>query len=343
MASSNSGDDASSLFSFFFYVLFVYPATNWILKPGRFSQSKGLTYAIGLLLAIAAVKTGFEIKERGPNYYQMLDVSRGSSPLDIKRAYKRMSLAVHPDKNPSASAVDEFAKLKDAYDVLMDLELKDVYNRFGEEGVKANKRVDEYRMLLEIAVFYVAWGIMAFMLTLGKASSSARQWVFTGMIVMLVVEVMLMLQELALPDWFLPQTTEHEIVLLLHSLFPAYLNGCRCIGGYLYLDLDEQTRQLLLAVQEQNKHILVALADIQGKLANDPRRPPPAASTPMQKLKEVESTLRAGGLPTVHPANTLLKQQEAAKSSNSSMGLYIMIAGYIALYYCFSGTGTSSS
>ena len=47
--------EESSLFSFFFYVLFVYPATNWILKPGRFSRSKGLTYAVGLLVAIAAV------------------------------------------------------------------------------------------------------------------------------------------------------------------------------------------------------------------------------------------------------------------------------------------------
>ena len=47
------GDSESSLFSFFFYVLFVYPATNWLLKPGRFSRTKGLTYAVSLLVAIA--------------------------------------------------------------------------------------------------------------------------------------------------------------------------------------------------------------------------------------------------------------------------------------------------
>ena len=73
--------EESSLFSFFFYVLFVYPACNWILKPGRFSRSKGLTYAIGLLVAISAVKTGLELQERGPNFYQMLDVTRGSKKL----------------------------------------------------------------------------------------------------------------------------------------------------------------------------------------------------------------------------------------------------------------------
>lgn len=328
-----ANDEASSLLSFFFYVLFVYPAASWILKPGRFSRAKGLAYAVGLLVAIAAVKTGFEIAGRGPNYYQMLDVTRSSSALDIRKAYHRVSREKHPDKNPSHTAADDFAKIKDASDVLMDSELKDVYNRFGEEGIKANKRVDEYRMLLEIAIFYAAWGIMAFMLTLGKASASARQWVFTGMIVMLVVEVMLMLQEVALPDWFLPQSTEHELVLLMHSLFPAYLNGCRCIGGYLYVDLDEQTRQLLLALHEQNKDILVALREVLATAdVGKSRRVPAPALTPMQKLRDVESTLR-GGTPAAHPAALPVKHEP-----KSNMGLYLMIAAYVALYYCFSGS-----
>ncbi|KAH8069757.1 hypothetical protein JL721_5646 [Aureococcus anophagefferens] len=145
--------EESSLFSFFFYVLFVYPACNWILKPGRFSRSKGLTYAIGLLVAISAVKTGLELQERGPNFYQMLDVTRGSSAVDIKRAYKRMSLELHPDKNPSPTAIDDFAALKNGYDVLMDMETREIYNRFGEDKVKSKLVIDEYRVLLEVAIF----------------------------------------------------------------------------------------------------------------------------------------------------------------------------------------------
>mmetsp|Transcript_11533 Transcript_11533/g.46672 ORF Transcript_11533/g.46672 Transcript_11533/m.46672 type:complete len:381 (-) Transcript_11533:309-1451(-) len=378
-AGSSAGDESSSLFSFFFYVLFVYPAANWILKPGRFSKSRGLAYAIAMLVAIAAVKTGFEIQERGPNFYRTLDVSRGSSALDIKRAYKRMSLELHPDKNPSATAVDDFAKLKDAYDVLMDTELKDVYNRFGEEGVKANKRVDEYRMLLEIAVFYVAWGIMAFLLTLGKASAAARQWIFTGQLAMFVAEVLLMLNELKLPDWFLPQTTEHELVLILHALFPAYVNGCRCIGGVLYVDLEEQTKQLLLALHEQNKDVLLALRDVHAAIAASVasgggahpmalaggaaapgsggalsagaegpapqrRRPghggplgPGVPATPMQKLKDLEATLR--GSPAAAPSAAAAHPALVKPEAKSNLGLYVMIAAYIAIYYCFSGSG----
>ena len=175
------GDSESSLFSFFFYVLFVYPATNWLLKPGRFSRTKGLTYAVSLLVAIAAVKTGLELKEQGPNYYQLMKVGRSATALEIKRSYKKMSLELHPDKNPSATALDDFATLKNAYDVLMDMDAREVYDRFGPEKLKQKVAViDEYKVLVEVAIFYAAWGIMTWMLTLGKHNSNARQWVFTG-------------------------------------------------------------------------------------------------------------------------------------------------------------------
>jgi len=69
-----------------------------------------------------------------PNYYQILGVSRTSDSLEIKRAYKAKTFELHPDKNPSPTAEDEFNTVKQAYRVLMDMEQREVYNkRFDEE------------------------------------------------------------------------------------------------------------------------------------------------------------------------------------------------------------------
>lgn len=257
----SQGDDG--LLSFLFYILFVYPVTSYFLKPGRFPRKRGLTYAIAFLGILAFGKTFLEFQERGPNYYNQLNINRASSPLEIKKAYKKMSLELHPDKNKSPTAADEFAKVKDAYDTLMDSELREVYNKFGPEGVKQNRRFDEWQLLLEIAVYYATWGMLAFVLTLGKASSSARNWIFTGQIIMLIAEISLMLQETKLPTWFLATWTEHEFVFLMHSLFPAFMNGCRCLCGFLYVDVEEQARQKLEQLDAQNKDILLVLRDIQ--------------------------------------------------------------------------------
>lgn len=40
-----------------------------------------------------------------------------------------------------------------------------------------------------------------------------------------------------------------QVVWILHSIFPAYMNGCRSLGGHLYVDVDQQTREMLLALR----------------------------------------------------------------------------------------------
>lgn len=308
-------------------------------------------YAIGFLALLAAVKTGMEMQAKGPNHYSLLNVSRNSSPLDIKRAYKKLSLQLHPDKNPNdPNASSKFDRVKKAYDVLIDMEYREVYNKFGQDGINSSKRFDETQFFMELGVFYVTWGIMAYVLTLGKRSSLGRQWTFTGLIVMLVVEITLMTsQGSPFPSWFMPQNTEYEAVWLLHTLFPAFMNGCRSIGSYLYVDLDAQTRQLLLALQEQNKDILLVLRDVQigvqnvqatggggggGRLATAGVVPPVGATaraTPTGKIKELQDRLQVSNS-TVQQAVSQLKSEK----SNSNFGFYAMILGYVAFSYIFS-------
>jgi len=288
------------------------------------------------------------MQQRGPNYYSMLGVTRESNPLEIKRAYKRLSLQLHPDKNPDPNAVTQFDEVKQAYDTLMDMEYREVYNKFGKEGIKSNKRFDETQFLLELAVFYVTWGMMAFMLTLGKKNGEARNWTFTGMVVMLVIEVTMMTSTTnPIPTWIFPNLTEHEVIWLLHNLFPAFMNGCRSLGSYLYVDLDAQTRHLLLALQDQNKDILLVLRDIQigvqnvqnqgggggGRLAGDVHAGAPSAvprATPTGKIKELQTRLQTSNTNVAQAV-----QQLKPEKSSSNMNFYLMILGYIVISYLF--------
>jgi len=316
------------------------------------------------------LQKGFSLQAKGPNHYSLLGVTRDSNPLEIKRAYKKLSLQLHPDKNPSPNASHEFDKVKQAYDVLMDMELRDVYNKFGQEGIQSNKRYSESQFFMELGVFYVTWGMLAYVLTLGKSNGDARQWTFTGMIVMLVAEITIMTSTTnPLPTSMFPTWTEYEVVWLLHSLFPAFMNGCRSLGSYLYVDLDKQTRQLLLALQEQNKDILLVLRDVQigvqtiqvngssrgiamsstagMPVSTDQQQGTSSSSshhhnvptltpynlraTPTGKIKELQDRLRASHT-TVSDA---VKDLKMDGNKNSSIGIYTMIFGYILFSYIF--------
>ncbi len=67
------------------------------------------------------------------NYYEMLGVARGCSENDLKKAYRKTSLKVHPDKNKAPGAVEAFQKVAEAFDVLSDERKKEIYDQVGHE------------------------------------------------------------------------------------------------------------------------------------------------------------------------------------------------------------------
>jgi len=76
----------------------------------------------------------------GADYYKILGVSKTASAADIKRAYRKLSLKYHPDKNPAPDAATKFAEIAAAYDVLSDPEKRETYNRGGEDAVKMQEQ-----------------------------------------------------------------------------------------------------------------------------------------------------------------------------------------------------------
>src|SRR6266568_6194480 len=66
------------------------------------------------------------------DYYEILGVGRNASGEEIKRAYRKLAVKFHPDKNPDdAHAEEKFKELGEAYDVLMDEEKRAAYDRYG--------------------------------------------------------------------------------------------------------------------------------------------------------------------------------------------------------------------
>jgi molecular chaperone DnaJ len=71
------------------------------------------------------------------DFYDILGVSKSASQEEIKKAYRKIAIKFHPDKNPGdASAEDKFKEAAEAYEVLSDENKKAKYDRFGHDGLR---------------------------------------------------------------------------------------------------------------------------------------------------------------------------------------------------------------
>jgi len=72
----------------------------------------------------------------GKDYYSILGVSKAATDDELKKAYRKMALKYHPDKNQSSGAEEKFKEIGEAYDVLSDPKKRRIYDQYGEEGLK---------------------------------------------------------------------------------------------------------------------------------------------------------------------------------------------------------------
>jgi molecular chaperone DnaJ len=73
------------------------------------------------------------------DYYEVLGVTKSATPEEIKKAYRKLAIQYHPDKNPdNPEAEDKFKEAAEAYEVLSNAEKKQRYDQFGHQGVSGN-------------------------------------------------------------------------------------------------------------------------------------------------------------------------------------------------------------
>ncbi len=71
------------------------------------------------------------------DYYEILGVSRTATQVEIKKAYRKLAMKYHPDRNPGDKEAEEkFKQINEAYQVLSDEEKRAIYDRYGKEGLE---------------------------------------------------------------------------------------------------------------------------------------------------------------------------------------------------------------
>src|SRR5882724_6521972 len=72
------------------------------------------------------------------DYYEVLEIKKDASEAEIKKAYRKLAVKFHPDKNPNNKEAEEsFKELGEAYGILSDQEKRKKYDAYGHEGNNA--------------------------------------------------------------------------------------------------------------------------------------------------------------------------------------------------------------
>ena len=71
------------------------------------------------------------------DYYEILEISRNASGDEIKKAFRRLALKYHPDRNSGDKEAElKFKQINEAYQVLSDEQKRSIYYRYGKEGLE---------------------------------------------------------------------------------------------------------------------------------------------------------------------------------------------------------------
>ncbi|XP_074071658.1 dnaJ homolog subfamily C member 10 [Macrotis lagotis] len=112
---------------------------GWIKKED-YLRDKKRTFLCFLILVYLTV-----LVYTDKDFYSLLGVSKEANSREIRQAFKKLALKLHPDKNPNnPNAHEDFLKINRAYEVLKDEDLRKKYDKYGEKGLEDNQARGQY-------------------------------------------------------------------------------------------------------------------------------------------------------------------------------------------------------
>uniref|UniRef100_A0A8C9WX35 DnaJ homolog subfamily C member 10 n=1 Tax=Sander lucioperca TaxID=283035 RepID=A0A8C9WX35_SANLU len=115
-------------------------STQFVISSTNSINAKVFVVPLLLLATLMAA-----VSAESQDYYNLLKVSRDATTREIRQAFKKLALTMHPDKNPGdASAHEKFLQVNRAYEVLKDEDLRKKYDKYGEKGLDEQQQGGRY-------------------------------------------------------------------------------------------------------------------------------------------------------------------------------------------------------
>ena len=249
----------------------VAPVCQFLLTPSRVnhnSRRRGLVYAVFFLLLTCLLLTAFQLSTSPTSYYSLLNSPITATSADLRRAYKAAAIRLHPDKNPTPSAADEFTLLTKAHDILQNAEHRSLYDRHGPaaaEYAASHPSTGQWmnQAMFDAGLWYLMWGGLTYVLCMGKAAVMGRNIAWTLLFLTALAEYHLVLRQWDPLTSLFPHTPAFEKVQFLRALYPSLMNAARLLSQFLFVDRDALHFALMRDVLASNVLILSTLRQVQ--------------------------------------------------------------------------------
>jgi len=252
--------------------LVVSPIVRWITSPyRRWSRKVGLYLAIAVLIVIAVL----QLKRMEPNCFELLDVPKAATQVEISKAFRRQSAKFHPDKLKSGSVPaadlpsgfqfsnpeDLFIKIQRCSDLLSDPIKLGYYNRFGDTNFTFKNEAAMFPVMIVFSfIGYIVNYIVCVIMTASNESKGGRYWITCFLIFAFTSEMYLKFlgeEHIFSHVPILGKLLVFEQISILKDLIPSVLSSALLISQLIYSNDTAIVNQVLSSL----KHSTVEVAN----------------------------------------------------------------------------------